>query len=348
MARKRAQQEVLRQQLASAQQQGTSALRLADAEQTEQRDRDLKADATKYAREQDALRLAMEQKQSDRAEAALRLEQEREQRAAERDQSERSRQADLDRQAEEKRGEEERKARVRMRVQALGGDLDADQLEQIATEEGSSPDEVRALSQDVSYELRKRKLDIEGREAETKTKQRKATTPVGGATSPKAKAPPAIPATIAQQWGAAEYSAVAAESLASEVEPDDFTAGRRAVSAIPGGTTLMGAIDDRSAKINRSIDRFIQNAGKGLEGGKMTDADALRYRRSLLSASDSYETFVREARAIAAEIRAKVAAEKRALTGAGYASGAGPVSSAPTQGEPAGRDVSPDDFFEGR
>jgi hypothetical protein len=153
-----------------------------------------------------------------------------------------------------------------------------------------------------------------------------------------------LPASVAQGFGEAEYAAAAAEQLAGEVTPEDFTSLRRSAALIPGGTTAAELVDDRSAKINRAIDRFVQNAGKSLEGGKLAEGDAQRYKKMLLRASDSHETFVEQANAIAAEIRQKTEIEKQALRAQGFRVGGGaqPTRSAPSAPPtPSGSTITP-------
>lgn len=160
-----------------------------------------------------------------------------------------------------------------------------------------------------------------------------------------------IPATVAQEFGARRYTVKAARDFATEVKPEEFTPHARAAALLPKKLQ-----PDNVQKLTRKIDRFIQDAGKGLEGGKLAEGDAKRYQEMLISSLDSYEGFTSSLQTIAQEIEDKMIEEKAELAEQGFKVGRGSKAAPPSNAPPApsgstvaprGRDTSFDDFMGG-
>lgn len=134
------------------------------------------------------------------------------------------------------------------------------------------------------------------------------------------------PPTVLQFWGNVKGTAEAMRKLGKEVTKDDFSLAAKAQANLP---TI--AQSDRVRKVTSLIDRIVQRAGVGMEGGKLAEGDIARYRAMLMNAMDSYEGFTAATEEIAAELDQKVADEQSAFRGGGTTSAA----SAPTPSDAA-------------
>ena len=98
--------------------------------------------------------------------------------------------------------------------------------------------------------------------------------------------------------------------LGKQVKPDDFSWTAKGQADLP---ILMQS--DRVRQVTSLIDRVVQRAGVGMEGGELAEGDIARYRKMLMGAMDSHEGFVRATQEIAAELDQKVADEQAMFRG---------------------------------
>lgn len=113
------------------------------------------------------------------------------------------------------------------------------------------------------------------------------------------------PPTVLQFWGNVKGTAEQMRALGKEVTPDDFSLNAKAQSQMP---TIVQS--DRVRRVTSMIDRIVQRAGVGMEGGKLAEGDIARYRAMLMNAMDSHGGFVAATQEIAGELDKKVADEQ--------------------------------------
>ena len=113
------------------------------------------------------------------------------------------------------------------------------------------------------------------------------------------------PPTVLQFWGNVKGTAEQMRALGKEVTPDDFSLNAKVQSQMP---TI--AQSDRVRRVTSMIDRIVQRAGVGMEGGKLAEGDIARYRAMLMNAMDSYDGFTAATQEIAAELDKKIADEQ--------------------------------------